>query len=54
MGRNSVTVIIIAALLGAVGLTAFFSFQNDETFTVVFKDAKKLEPGVIRGRLNLS
>lgn len=45
MGRNSVTVIIIAALLGAVGLTAFFSFQNDETFTVVFKDAKKLESG---------
>jgi len=44
MGRNSVTVIIVAALLGAVGLTAFFSFQNDETFTVVFKDAKKLEP----------
>jgi len=41
MGRNSVTVIIVAALLGAVGL-------------VVFKDAKKLEPGVIRGRLNLS
>ncbi len=45
MSRNAVTALILAALLGAVGLTAFFSFQNDETFTVVFKDAKQLEPG---------
>lgn len=30
MWYNSVRVIIVAALLGAVGLIAFFFFQNDE------------------------
>jgi paraquat-inducible protein B len=45
MSRNAVTAIIVVALLGAVGLTAGYFFQQDETFGVVFKDAKQLEPG---------
>ena len=44
MSRNTITA-FITALTVAVGLTALFFFQNDQTFTVVFKNAKQLEPG---------